>query len=388
MAVYFAPKQQNYWGRAIADLSTGLLGKLMGDMFERTNQAKEVERNRGLYSQLAQSMSGGTPSRENMLGTFGKYGISPEQAKGFFDFYENQFKNQDDLNKMDAVAGRTTGLNYNTPEQTMQSGSVAQAYGLKPEELLKYAYPNQEAGHFNAGDREVQYSFDPRTGKFGNQEHGYGLNPTDKYTSDMDVQEANIRASASKYVADRNLQGREKGDSGVRPPKPLSITDMKNLDAMVTKAIQISPDIQTLQMYLERIAGDNPEVKEYVNNISSAPKFVKRKAGEDWVVPNPHAGWYTPNEPQSEDFTPQAQEILESTNGDIATAINLVDESNITPEMKKSLKATIGQLGNKKPNAPQAKVFPRSELTGYAKTNGMTKKDALIYLKQQGYEIK
>ena len=49
MAVYFAPKQPNYWGRAAAEIGTGLLGKFVGDMFERTAQAKTIERNRSLY---------------------------------------------------------------------------------------------------------------------------------------------------------------------------------------------------------------------------------------------------------------------------------------------------------------------------------------------------
>ncbi len=44
MAVYYAPKQPNYWGRAAAEIGTGLLGKFVGDMFERTAQAKEIER--------------------------------------------------------------------------------------------------------------------------------------------------------------------------------------------------------------------------------------------------------------------------------------------------------------------------------------------------------
>ena len=43
MAVYFAPKQPNYWGRAAADLGTGLIGKLLGGMVDRTAQAKEIE---------------------------------------------------------------------------------------------------------------------------------------------------------------------------------------------------------------------------------------------------------------------------------------------------------------------------------------------------------
>ena len=42
MAVYFAPKQPNYWGRATAEIGTGLLGKFIGDMFERIAQAKTM----------------------------------------------------------------------------------------------------------------------------------------------------------------------------------------------------------------------------------------------------------------------------------------------------------------------------------------------------------
>ncbi|MGE4445594.1 MAG: hypothetical protein AB7C92_02970 [Synergistaceae bacterium] len=290
-----------------------------------------------------------------MLDVLGRHGVSPEQAKGIFDFYESQFKNNDELSRMDQVAQKTGGLNFNVrddPNQAMQSGMYAQAYGLKPESMMPFAYPNYESGHFDAGDREVQYGFDPVNGKFINQNEAYGLNPTKKYQSDEDTKQSGISAGAQRYVADRNYAGKQLSASGEKPAKPLSVNDKKNLEEMVTKAIQISPDAQTLQMYLDRIAGDNPEMREYVYSFSSMPNFTKNIAGVQTVASNPYAGWYTPNQPQPEpqlkDFTPQAQKILESTNGDVKAAIKLIEASGVSPEIKESVKVLIRQMGIKK----------------------------------------
>ena len=53
MAVYFAPKQPNYWGRAAAEIGTGLLGKFVfgGYGLNGQHKAKTIERNRSLYLQ-------------------------------------------------------------------------------------------------------------------------------------------------------------------------------------------------------------------------------------------------------------------------------------------------------------------------------------------------
>lgn len=137
--------------------------------------------------------------------------VNPRHFSAIMGGLKNQLSNNENLLYQDTVAGRVGGLDYdvrNNPAGAMASGMTAQAYGLKPEGLMAYAYPNYEKGNFSAGDREVQYSFDPRTGSFSTQEYGYGIDPTKRYQSDADTEQANISAGAQRYVADRNYAGK------------------------------------------------------------------------------------------------------------------------------------------------------------------------------------
>ncbi|MDO5114593.1 MAG: hypothetical protein Q4D58_00710 [Synergistaceae bacterium] len=259
----------NPWNYLLTRGAGGLLDNFISGMFQRDAEARQVDRSKRLYGAVEDEMSRsqgaglpmpaaplpeygedvralagsatggrglydayvtpeegggwsglwngsaagrrGVPGREAFLRGLARHGATPQEARTLSDLYMNQFETADKLGYGDAVAGRVGGLDYDVrsnPAGAMRSGMVAQAYDLRPEELMAYAYPNYEQGNFSAGDREVLYSHDPRTGTFSSREYGYGVNPTKRYQSDAETEQANISAGAQRYVADRNYDGR------------------------------------------------------------------------------------------------------------------------------------------------------------------------------------
>ena len=354
MAVYFAPQQPNYWGRAAAEIGTGLLGKFVGDMFERTAQAKTIERNRSLYSDIGQAMQGGG-SRETLLDVFSKHGVDTKTAENMINMYENPFKNRDEIDQMDIKADRVKGLPHdrNDPQGTYQGGLTAQIYGAKPEEIMKYTMPNYTAENFDAGDKEVIYTQDPVTGAITTQDHKYGLNPTKQYESDADIKRANINAGASKYVADVGYKGKElaakgKGEGAVKPAKPMTYSEKKGYNALVVEAIMTSGSPEEFAEKMKIIAGDNPEIKDYVKSVAKSSKYpVKSMAGIERAENNPFAS------------------VEWDTDGEA-----LIPDAPDAPEA---------------PEKP--KVFSKEDLKGYAQANQMSLKDAMMDLKDRGYVI-
>ena len=353
MAVYFAPKQPNYWGRAAADLGTGLIGKLLGGMVDRTAQAKEIERNRSLYSDMAQAMQGGG-SRESLLDIFGRHGVDAKTAENMINMYESPFKMRDEMGQMDQKAERVKGLTLdrNDPQGTYQGALTAQIYGAKPEEIMKYTMPNYTAENFDAGDKEVIYTQDPVTGEITTQDHKYGLNPTKQYESDSDIKRANINAGASRYVADKGYEGKvltanSKGE-GVKPAKPMTYSEKKGYNALVVEAIMTSGSPEEFAEKMKIIAGDNPEIKDYVKSVAKSSKYpVKSMAGVERAAINPFAN------------------VEWDTNGEA-----LIPDAPDAP---------------KTPEKP--KVFSKEDLKGYAQANQMSLKDAMMDLKDRGYVI-
>jgi hypothetical protein len=239
---------------------------------------------------------------------------------------------------------------------------IAQAYGLKPEEVMKYTYPNMKADNFDAGNREVVYGFDPATGKFTDQSYDYGINPTDKYKADADTEQANIGANAKvkaagisagaslaprfTYQTDANgniiaLSNRggtptktgykgtpKSAGNGAKPAKALTFADKKNLDGMVSSALQLATSPEDLQARLGAIAGNNPEAQNYVKAASQVAQYSYK---------NP-AGFY---------------------------------ETKVNPWAGKTSK----------------KTFPSAQVAGWAKANGMTAQQAATALQKQGYTI-
>ena len=351
MGVYFAPKQQDYWGRAAADLGTGLIGKLLGGMVDRTAQAKEIERNRSLYSDMAQAMQGGG-SRESLLDIFGRHGVDAKTAENMINMYESPFKMRDEMGQMDQKAERVKGLTLdrNDTQGTYQGALTAQMYGAKPEDIMKYTMPNYTADNFDAGDKEVIYTQDPLTGAITTQDHKYGLNPTKQYESDSDIKRANINAGASRYVADVGYKGKElvAKSKAVKPAKPMTYSEKKGYNALVVEAIMTSGSPEEFAEKMKIIAGDNPEIKDYVKSVAKSSKYpVKSMAGVERAEVNPFAS------------------VEWDTDGEA-----LIPDAPDAPEA---------------PEKP--KVFSKEDLKGYAQANQMSLKDAMMDLKDRGYVI-
>ena len=350
MAVYFAPRRDNYLGRAAVDLGTGLIGKLLGGMVDRTSQAKDIERSRSLYSDIGQAMQGGG-SRETLLDVFSKHGVDAKTAQNMINMYESPFKMRDEMGQMDQKAERVKGLplDRNNPQGTYQGGLIAQMYGAKPEEIMKYTMPNYTAENFDAGDKEVIYTQDPVTGEITTQDHKYGLNPTKQYESDSDIKRANIHAGASKYVADVGYKGKELAAKGaVKPAKPMTYSEKKGYNALVVEAIMTSGSPEEFAEKMKIIAGDNPEIKDYVKSVAKSSKYpVKSMAGVERAAINPFAN------------------VEWDTNGEA-----LIPDAPDAP---------------KTPEKP--KVFSKEDLKEYAQANQMSLKDAMMDLKDRGYVI-
>ena len=193
MAVYVV-KKNNPWGYLGANLGNGLFDNIIGGMFARDAQARQVRRSRGLwddasrtmkaqpglpqpeaprpqYSEDVQSLANSAmrgmptatdnqgwkglwdstvglgkeyrPGREELLGVFGRHGVTPQEAELLMNYYKNQFETADKLGYQDNIASRVGGLDYdvrrNAPNAA-RSAAVAGAYGIDmaPEEAYKY----------------------------------------------------------------------------------------------------------------------------------------------------------------------------------------------------------------------------------------------------------
>lgn len=344
MAVHFAPRRDNYLGRAAVDLGTGLIGKLLGGMVDRTSQAKDIERNRSLYSDMAQAMQGGG-NRETLLDIFGRHGVDAKTAENMINMYESPFKMRDEMSQMDQKAERVKGLTLSRgdPQGTYQGGLIAQMYGAKPEDVMKYTMPNYTADNFDAGDKEVIYTQDPLTGAITTQDYDYGLNPTKQYQSDADVKRANINAGASKYVADVGYKGKvlTANGKGEKPAKPMTYSEKKGYNALVVEAIMTSGNPEEFAEKMKIIAGDNPEIRDYVKSVAKSSKYPVKSVYGDRAEINPFA------------------KVEWDTDGE----------------------ALI-------PDVPEkTKVFSKEDLKGYAQANQMSLKDAMKDLQDRGYVI-
>ena len=385
MGVIVVKKQRPWYSNVGVNLGSTLLDNVIGGMFKRDAEAKAATRRKALYGDMGDAMQPQTetksygfdapendygpwsdavqstgitnqkptttmfdevttrqPGRSDMLRVLGKHGATADEAKTFSEMYKDRFKVGDDLYRGDAVRDRIGELNFdvrNNPNEAMRSGIATQDYGLKPQEIMKYAYPNMTSDNFDAGDREVMYSFDPGTGKFSTQEQKYGINPTKRYETDSDVKRAGITAGAQRYVADRGaesrmyvadrgLEGKQTGGSA----KPLSISDKKNLDAMIAQAIQLAISPEDFNARIQSIAGDNPQIQEYVAVAARNPQYMyKNNVGFYETKQNPYA---TPTKGPS--IPELASKILAGANGDVKQAIAGIDGSQKLSEAQKA----------------------------------------------------
>ena len=425
MAVYMV-RRNNPWGAVGLNLGNGLLGSVLGGMFARDAAARDARRSRQLYGAVADSMTpqqglpqpeaprpqysedvqslansamrgmptatedqgwsglwnntvglgkGNNPGRESLLRGLAKHGATQQEAKGLFDLYTNQFETADKLGYQDNVASRVGGLEYdvrNNPTGAAQSSMMAQAYGLKPEEIFKYTAPNFTSGHFSAGDKEVMYGFDPLKNRFYLQNVDYGINPTNKYQADAATRQANIRAEADRYVADTNLRGdivssSAKGNGGGQGGKPLTLSDKKNIGELVFQNLQLADtkdgfNQQAFEQWLNSAFADNPEAMAYARSIVGMPQYEQNNIGMKIPATNPYQptqqgeelGTITPGQvsgrgqgqtqPQGQgrDLSAIAGQVLQAVNGNKEQAIAAVDSSQgLSPGEKASMKQLI-----------------------------------------------
>ena len=420
MAVYVV-KKNNPWGYLGANLGNGLMNYVFGGMMARDAQARQTRRNRALYADasktmtpqpglpqpeaprpqysedvqsLANSAMRGMPTatdnqgwkglwdstvglgkeyrpgREELLGVFGRHGVTPQEAELLMNYYKNQFETADKLGYQDNVASRVGGLDYdvrNNPIGAAQSSMMAQAYGLKPEEIFKYTAPNFTSGHFSAGDKEVMYGFDPLKNRFYLQNVDYGINPTNKYQADADTRQTNIRAAADRYVADTNLRGdivsaSAKGNGEGQGGKPLTLSDKKNIGDLVFQNLQLADtkdgfNQQAFEQWLNSAFADNPGAMAYARSIVGMPQYEQNNIGIKIPATNP----YQP--------TQQGEELGTITPGQVS-----------------------GQGQGQTQPQPQVQAtgayFPAARLEEYARANNMTPAQARQQIEAQGYAIR
>ena len=253
MAVVVIPRR-NVYGGVLGNLGNGLMNYVFGGMMARDAQARQARRSRGLWDDMARTMKaqpglpqpeaprpqysedvqnianaatrgmptatdnqgwkglwdstvglgkGYKPGREDLLGVFGRHGVTPQEAELLMDYYKNQFETADKLGYQDEVASRVNGLDYDlrsNPARAMQSGLTAQAYDLNPQGLYAYAYPNLTSGVIDNGDNNMFYQMNPATGDTVMQRFEKNVDPSKRYEADARVRTAQINQSPKYSV--------------------------------------------------------------------------------------------------------------------------------------------------------------------------------------------
>ncbi|MEA5034249.1 hypothetical protein [Cloacibacillus evryensis] len=211
MAVYFEPQRRpGIWESLLGEIVSGVGGNFLNGMFQRDAAYKEGLRNQKANQAFAEAIKA-NPTREGLLDAAAAGRLSPEQTQNMVSLYKNQFETGDKLNYGDQVAGRLDGREWDVrknPNEAMNNSVLAQIYGAHPEDLMKYIYPNFTSANVDLGDRNQNQILNPRTGEQVTSEAKYGVNPTKKYLSDADTQQANIAAGAQRYTADMNYKGK------------------------------------------------------------------------------------------------------------------------------------------------------------------------------------
>ena len=420
MAVYVIPRR-NVYGGVLGNLGNGLMNYVFGGMMARDAQARQARRSRGLwddmsrmmkpqpglpqpeaprpqYSEDVQNIANAAtrgmptatdnqgwkglwdstvglgkeyrPGREELLGVFGRHGVTPQEAELAMNFYKNQFETADKLGYQDNVASRVGGLDYdvrgNAPNAA-RSAAVAGAYGIDMAPVYERTAPQFSFSSADLGDRLGYFTQDPLTGEYGYRAYNYDVNPTKRYESDADTRQENIRAAADRYVADTNLRGDIINASGRsagsgQGVKPLTLSDKKNIGDLVFQNLQLAEtkdgfNQQAFEQWLNSAFGDNPEAMAYARSIVGMPQYEQNNIGMKIPRTNP----YQP--------TQQGEELGTITPGQVS-----------------------GQGQGQTQPQPQVQAtgayFPAARLEEYARANNMTPAQARQQIEAQGYAIR
>lgn len=294
----------------------GLLDNVISGMFERAAQAKAADRSKAMYGGMGQVMSDPNAGRAEFISGLGKYGPTTEEAKTLMDLYGPRLEYADKLGYGDAVASRVGDLDYNVrtnPLAGMQSGMKAQAYGLKPEEIYKYAYPNMVSQNIDLDDRYQNILFDPASGRQRLSDYMKGISAeaqmqdaTKRRGQDISVYTHNTPSGSSLVPSYKTVMGEDgaiytvnnrtgrlsntgvKGQAKGQGTGGLSVSQKNFIDKKVVQAMQIASSPEEYRDMLQKIGGSSPGAKTYVESISNQPKYLKKNAvGVEEAVDNP-----------------------------------------------------------------------------------------------------
>ena len=347
MAVYVIPRR-NVYGGVLGNLGNGLMNYVFGGMMARDAQARQARRSRGLWDDMSRAMKAQPglpqpeaprpqysedvqnianaatrgmptatdnqgwkglwdstvglgkeykPGREELLSVFGRHGVTPQEAELAMNFYKNQFETADKLGYQDEVASRVNNLDYDVrsnPARAMQSGLTAQAYGLNPQGLYAYAYPNLTSGVIDNGDNNMFYQMNPATGDTVMQRFDKSVDPSKRYEADARVRTAQINQSP-KYsvvygpngeimtVNDRDGSVSETGKmsyprygSGGAPAglKPLTPEQRMKISQEALKYAGQGGTPEEVWNQIVNVAGSNPEVLSLMaNSVYGTPQL-------------------------------------------------------------------------------------------------------------------
>lgn len=358
MAVYNLTNNNsggNPWNYLAAKAVGGLLDHVISGMMERTAQAKAAKQAADVYGGFQQAMSDPNAGREAFMTALSMARPNDRQAKLLLDLYSPRFENTDKLAYGDAVAGRVGGLDYDVrkdPALAMQSAMTAQAYGMKPGNVMQYAYPNLVSQNLDLGDRYKNIAFDPGTGKQVLSDFMKGIDPEAKMVDEtrrrgQDIQlythrtpsgsslvpsystvtdkDGNIYTvnNRSGKLTPTGVQGAPKGQKQAAGTKPLTPTQKNFYDKKVIQAIQTARSQEEYQGMLQQIAGEDPEAIAYVKSVSNPPRYLKKNAvGIEEPVNNP---FYQYTAHDIKEYRAQFPDIAKNlTDEDIVARLNKI----------------------------------------------------------------
>lgn len=382
MAVYNLTNNNsggNPWNYLAAKAVGGLLDHVISGMMERAAQAREAKRAADVYGGFQQAMSDPNAGREAFMTALSMARPNDRQAKLLLDLYAPRFENTDKLAYGDAVADRVGGLDYDVrkdPALAMQSAMTAQAYGMKPGNVMQYAYPNLVSQNLDLGDRYKNIAFDPGTGRQVLSDFMKGIDP-----------EAKMVDETRRRGQDIDLYEHRTPSGSSLVPSYSTVTDKDgNIYTVNNRSGKLTPTgVQGVPKGQKQAAGTKPlTATQKLSLITSAQKMFN-EPGALYADLSPEQKWNTLLQTVGND--PEALSVMAQT----AFADGKVPKAAM--EFFKS--GNLRQAGTQTPAQAQApaanqpaEYFPASRLNEFAQKHGMTAAQARAEIEKQGYAIK
>ena len=371
----------NPWNYLAAKVAGGLLDNVIGGMFERAAQAKAAQRAENLYNGFAQAMSDPNAGRNEFMTALGQLKPTAAETKSLIDLYKPQFETADKLGYGDAVAQRVGGLDLNVrndPALAVQNGMVAQAYGMKPEKLWEFAYPNLTSQNIDRGDKWTNIAFDPATGKQVLSDLIKGIDPEAKMVDDTRRRGQDIQLYTHRTPSGSSLV-----------PSYSTVADKEgNIYTVNNRSGKLTPTgVQGAPKGQKQPTGTKPlTATQKLSLITSANKMFN-EPGALYSGLTPEQKWNTLLQTVGND--PEALTVMAQTafaDGKIPKAAMEFFKGG---DMRQAGTPGAQEAPAQTPTASQpAEYFPASRLSEFAKKNGMTVAQARAEIEKQGYAIK